>query len=155
MNSEQWLNETLWCGDVSRSAMIWRFTAYGLLPFLASRGYTLRLSAKETSCAIATLLYYNRGHTLVTPLVYERDDDYSIEHKQHYNHMIDPEAWSILWNQWLNWDDVSSDYGFYRRLDIQEFCWSQIDLNRSPHTPVVEAFMEGDDGYHPREDYDD
>jgi len=76
-----------------------------------------------------------------------RQDDYSIEHKQHYNHVIDPMRWSAFWDTWALWEDISTEYGrgFYRRLDIQEYCWSQIDLASSPQTRIVEAHIEGDE----------
>jgi hypothetical protein len=150
MNPEVWLNEKLWCGFSeyrTRRAIIWRFTVEGLLPFLASNGYTVEVTPREFSSGIATLLFHTRAHTLLTPFPMNRQDDYSIEHKQHYNHVIDPMRWSAFWDTWALWEDISTEYGrgFYRRLDIQEYCWSQIDLASSPQTRIVEAHIEGDE----------
>jgi len=121
-------------------------------------GYSLQLNVNEMSTGIASLLFYNRGHTLVTPCVLNTRNDYSVEHKQHYNHIIDSSRWRTLWDAWSFWEDVSPDYGhgFYRRLDIEEYCWSQIDLNTSKHTRIVEEFIEGGDlNPNAREDYDE
>lgn len=150
MHSESWLNEMLWCGfsdHMKRRAVIWRFTKYGLFPFLKANGYPLRIDEKEMSTGIASLLFHNWTHTVLTPLYVHRVDDYSIEHKQHYNHVIDPAAWSNFWKRWDWWEDISLDSGrgFYRRLDIQEYCWSQLELSASPHTRIVEEFIEGDE----------
>ena len=137
MKAEDWLTEELGCGETRRHC-IWRFTR-SLISFLRSYGYGVDVTDKEMSCGIATLLFHNRGHTLLTPIYVERDDDYGVEHKQHYNHIIDSVAWSGFWANWSWWEDVDSDWGFYRRLDIQEFCWSHLDLNGSRHTRVVEG----------------
>ena len=164
MNSEDWLNEMIWCGFsdyMTRRAIVWRFTKYGLIPFLKSHGYSLEVDAKEMSSGIATILFHNWGHTLLTPIAVSREDDYSVEHKQHYNHVIDPARWEEFWKAWWFWEDVSpaSDRGFYRRLDIQEYCWSQLDLNNSAQTRIVEANIEGVDesygAYAGREEYDE
>jgi hypothetical protein len=108
------------------------------MPFLRSYGYGIQVTDKELSTGIATLLYHNREHTLLTPLWFERNDDYGVEHKQHYTHVIDEKAWSSLWARW-GWEDLDSDMGMYRKLDIQEYCWSQVDLDRSPHIRTVEG----------------
>ena len=95
------------------------------------------------------------------PVLTNRQDDYSVEHKQHYNHVIDPAQWGTLWDAWSYWEDISLEWGcgFYRRLDIQEYCWSQIDLASSKQTHIVEEFMEGGEVHmhvlHNREEYDE
>lgn len=162
MNSEAWLDEMLWCGGtnyITRRAIIWRFTKYGIFPFLKSHGYSLQLTPKDMSCGIASLLFHNRGHTLMTPFPINTQNDYSIEHKQHYNHVIDPSRWSSLWEAWSFWEDISCEYGhgFYRRLDIEEYCWSQIDLHSSKQTYILEELMEGDGNSNgnTREDYEE
>jgi len=162
MNSEDWLNEGLWCGFsdyITRRAIIWRFTNYGLIPFLKSHGYVVQIDEKQMSTGIASLLFHTWGHGLVTPIAIDREDDYSVEHRQHYNHVLDPATWETFWSGWDWWEDVSLDSGrgFYRRLDIQEYCWSQLDLSSSPQTRVVEDFIAGDEPHthHVREDYDE
>ena len=142
MKAEDWLNEALWCGE-TRRRVIWQF-AQALVRFIEARGYAFQKSPKEMSSGIATLLYHNRGHTLVTPVELPIQDDYSNEHRQYYNHVIDPRQWEAFWGRWAWWEDVSSDFGFYRKLDIEEYCWSQINLDLSPQTRVVEDFMEED-----------
>jgi hypothetical protein len=144
---EAWLNEKLWCGAdnyILRRVLIWRFTVDDLIPFLKSHKYVLNLSGKEMASGIASVLFYNKGYKLLGPVYTERND-YSIEHKQHYNHVIDSTEWDSLWKRWSLWEDVSLDFqdGFYRRLDIQEYCWSQIDLDSSEQTRIVEEFMDG------------
>ena len=167
MKSEDWLNQMIWCGFsdyVPRRVIISQFTKYGLIPFLTSHGYSLQIDTKEFSCKIASLLFHNRGHMLITPIkaILNGQDDYSVEHKQHYNHVLDPAQWSTLWEAWSFWEDVSleSGCGFYRRIDVQEYCWSQIDLASSKQTRVVEEYIEGGElsmyaNVHNREDYDE
>jgi hypothetical protein len=162
MNSEVWLNEMVWDGSVGyvkRRAVVWQFTKYGLIPFLKAYGYILHVDEKELSTGIASLLFHNWGHSLLTPVAVHRCDDYSVEHREHYNHVIDPTAWESFWTQWNWWEDVSleSERGFYRRLDIQEYCWSQLDISSSPQTRIVEEHMAGDEPHvhHGREEYDE
>ena len=163
MNSEAWLDEMLWCGGSNystRRAIIWRFTKYGIFPFLHSHGYSLQVTAKDMSCGIASLLFHNRGHTLITPFIIDTKNDYIIEHKEHYTHVIDSSQWNSLWDAWSFWEDISPEYGhgFYRRLDIEEYCWSQIDLHNSKQTYIVEELMEGGDGNsngNAREEYEE
>ena len=156
MDSTEWLNEKN-CYNISRRITIWKFTVKGLIPFLKSHGYVFNVHPKHISTGIATLLFHNKGHTLLVPMHIQRNDDYSIEHKQHYNHVIDESEWNILWNDWSFWDDVSLDYphGTYRRMDIQEYCWSQIDLDSSEQTRIVEEFIDGGESSVFHEDYED
>jgi len=150
MHSEDWLNEEIWYGTLNtlpRRRAIWRFAKYGLEPFLKAHGYTLNINTRELSSGIATLLYHNRGQGLIGP--YEHDltaqNEYSDEHRQHYNHVIDYATWQKFWSDWSHWDDVSpeSPHGFYRRLDIEEYCWSQLNLALSAQTQVVEDCIDG------------
>ena len=75
-------------------------------------------------------------------------NDYSIEHKQHYNHVLCPKRWADFWREWSFWQDVDEvGLGVYRRLDIQEYCWELMDLDASSQTRIVNEYMEGlDDG---------
>ena len=168
MKSEEWLNEEVYVGTletVRRRKAIWRFTKYGIEPFIRSHGYALHPNTAKLSCGIATLLFHARGHTMICPYSYtsavHAQNDYSSEHKQHYNHIIDYAEWQRFWEKWAMWYDVSLDspHGFYRRIDIQDYIWSQINLEESVHTQSVEEHMEGspftyghEDGY--RDDMD-
>jgi hypothetical protein len=161
MNSEQWLNEEVYVGTLQRARrrlVIWRFAKYGIEPFIRSYGYALYPNTAKLSCDIATLLFHARGHTMICPHSYavNAQNDYSIEHKQHYNHVIDYATWQGFWEEWNMWYDVSLDspHGFYRRIDIQDYVWSQINLEASVHTQKVEEHMDGsvsgyghEDGY--------
>jgi len=157
MESENWLNEEVYVGALEtcrRRAVIWRFAKYGIIPFLKSHGYTLDGDMPKLSCDVASLLFHNRGCRLVCPYEYgvNAQNDYSIEHKQHYNHVIDYTAWEKFWEEWSMWEDVSLDssHGFYRRIDIQDYIWSEIQLATSPQTRIVEEHIEGyrnEDGY--------
>jgi hypothetical protein len=40
-------------------------------------------------------------------------------------------------------------------MDIQEYCWSQIDLDSSEQTRIVEEFMDGGESSVFHEDYED
>lgn len=164
MNSETWLTEEVECKGgytMTRRKAIWLFTKNYLVSFLSSHGYTVYPTPKEFSCGIATLLFQHRKHTLIGPFQFERQNDYSIEHKEHFNHKIDYKAWETFWKDYGFWEDVdiNSFYGFYRRLDIQEYCWSQLDLSCSRQTAIVEDHINGtiiEDGHIVyREDFDE
>jgi hypothetical protein len=160
MNSELWLNEMVWCGFfdyTKRKTVLWRFTKYGLIPFLKSHGYVLYPDEKKLSTGIASVIFHNWGHTLLTPVFVHRDDDYGIEHKQHFNDVIGPDAWNTFWDTWSWWEDVSldSERGLYRRLDIQEYCWSQLDLSSSAQTRILEEMIEQDEPHQHQYDHDE
>jgi hypothetical protein len=147
MKAEEWLSETIMCDGLDtilRRRAIWRFVTKGLEPFLTSLGYNLHLGSKDMSNGIATLLYYNRGQGLTGPYEFEKQHGYSDEYIQHYHHVVDQKAWDGLWEAWGFWDDVSltSPYGWYRRLDVQEYVWSQINLRTSPQSRVVESYLQ-------------
>ena len=160
MNSESWLNEEVYVGTLDtlpRRTVIWTFTKYGIEPFIKSHGYVFHGNTSNLSCGIATLLYRNRGHTLLCPYGTDRENDYSIEHKQHYNHVLDYKAWENFWAHWSMWEDVSLDsqYGFYRRIDIQEYIWSQLNLDLSAQTQIVEDYIDGHAHEDSRDDVDE
>ena len=151
MDSTSWLNEEIWCGGdatISRRRMIWRFTTRGLIPFLKSSGYSIGVTKQDLSTGIASILFHNRTSTLLGPVKFVERNDYSIEHKQHYNHILSPKKWGEFWSEWLFWEDVDEvGLGFYRRLDIQEYCWTLMDLDASLQTRIVQECMEeADDG---------
>jgi hypothetical protein len=100
---------------------------------LKDKGIEIVVTAKATKW-LAT-----RGHDLTA------QNEYSDEHRQHYNHVIDYATWQKFWSDWSHWDDVSpeSPHGFYRRLDIEEYCWSQLNLALSAQTQVVEDCIDG------------
>lgn len=161
MDSTSWLNEQIWCGGeatISRRRMIWRFTTHGLIPFLTSSGYSIGITKQELSTGIASILFHNRTSTLLGTVNFVERNDYSIEHKQHYNHILSPKRWGEFWREWSFWEDVDDvGLGFYRRLDIQEYCWAVMDLDASPQTRIVHEFMEeADDGpMYYRDDHDE
>ena len=161
MDSTSWLMEEVWCGGgatMRRRRMIWQFTTRGLIPFLKSSGYTIGVTNTTLSTGIASILFHNRTSTLVGKVTMPERNDYSIEHKHHYNHVLCPKRWGDFWKEWSFWEDVDEiGLGFYRRLDIQEYCWAVMDLDASPQTRVIHEFMEGDDDgpVFYRDDYDD
>jgi hypothetical protein len=165
MNPEDWLNQAIYVGTLDmlrRRTMIWRFTKYGLEPFLKANGYALHGNTSTLSSGIASLLFHNRDHTLICPYAYgvNEHNDYSSEHKQHYNHVIDYKAWEKFWEEWGMWEDVSLDfpYGFYRRIDIQEYIWSEVNLAMSSQTRIVEEHIDGytyEEGYGHRDDVEE
>lgn len=146
---------------MTRQKAIWIFTKNYLVPFLESHGYTLYPVLNDFSSGIATVLFENRNHTLNGPFKFEPQLEYSIEHREHFHHRIDYTMWLSFWNDYGFWEDVSMDsfYGFYRRLDIHDYCWSQLDLSCSKQTAVVEEYMNGttaEDGHLVyREDFDE
>jgi hypothetical protein len=140
----KWLDEIVWNGVeyIPRYTAIWRFVSKGLHPFLLKNGYVLQLDVKEFSSGIASLLYQNRGVSCldakcrrILPCTVEEQD-----HKEHYYHVLS-DKWDMLWSQW-SWSDLQGDRGPDRQIDIQEYCWSQLDLDESPQTRVVEELLD-------------
>jgi hypothetical protein len=138
-----WLDEIVcWDGDeyILRRAAIWRFVSRGLYPFIVSNGYALRGDVKEFTCSIATLLYRNRDQSCLTSPAYNvglEDDD----HKTHYYHVLSQTKWDELWATWSVWSDFTGLTGQDRQIDIQEYCWSQLNLDESSQTRVVEELL--------------
>jgi len=146
--STKWLNEIVCWNHVEyipRYTAIWRFVSKGLYPFIISRGYVFNTDVQSLTSNIATLLYRNKGLSCLDskvappPLLKE----YNEEYKSHYYHVFGPTEWDSFWLQWDLWSDVadSTNRGNDRRLDIQEYCWSQLDLEESPQTRVVDELL--------------
>ena len=53
------------------------------------------------------------------------------------------EAWEVFWGTWGGWTDVHVDSwrGGDRRIDIAHYMWTQINLEGSPQTRVVNESM--------------
>ena len=91
---------------------------------------------------VATVLYINRDASCMAsnlpPAILK---EYGEEYKSHYYHVVSAEKWAALWSQWAVWSDLTDSRGEDRRIDIQEFCWTQLDLDESPQTQVVEELL--------------
>jgi hypothetical protein len=142
-----WLDEIV-CWDgveyLPRYKALWRFVSKGLYPFLLKNGYVLQLDVKEFSSGIATLLYVNRGRSCLdkdcyptVPCSLEEED-----HKAHFYHVLSQERWDLLWMEWSLWCDLQGDRAQDRQIDIQEYCWSQLNLDESSQTRVVEESLD-------------
>jgi hypothetical protein len=64
-----------------------------------------------------------------------------VDDKEHYYHVLSQEKWDRLWDTWAVWGDLNNFRGEDRRIDIQEHCWSQLDLDESPQTRVVDELL--------------
>lgn len=157
--AEKWLMEDVIShgGHMIRRRKAIFMLARGLEQFMKGYGYRFLLGINELSSGIATVMYQNRRDRLVGSYVFEKKYGYGDEHIQHYTHTVDREAWENFWKTWGFWDDVSSDspLGYFRRLDIEEYTWSQIDLDSSPQTRIVEAHTKDPEDIQmfPEEDY--
>jgi len=148
MNRTKWLDEIVcWNGSeyIPRYTAVWRFVSKGLHPFLSKNGYTIYHDVKNLSTSLCTMLYVNRGlscldrGTLLIPTLEEE------EHKWQYYHVLSQTKWDELWSKWSLWSDLTDDRGGDRKIDIQEYCWSQLNLDESPQTRVVEEMMQEDE----------
>jgi hypothetical protein len=65
--------------------------------------------------------------------------DYIPEEKDHYYHIMNHSVWDRLWRKWEFWEDIREDTfrGLDRRRDIEEYCWTQINLEASPQTRKI------------------
>ena len=151
----EWLNELVaWDvnDELPRRAAIYHLCKRGLVPFLASHGYTIEVSVKELGSRIATGLFINRGkHTYDSNWSFGYVEEFSnnCEYRDRYYHVIDSDEWSKFWEIWGTWSDLDADSfrGLDRRLDIQEYMWTQICHERSYQTGIVNEFLgiEGED----------
>jgi len=130
---------------VPRRIAIYRFVVNGLYPFLNANGYSLYQTPREFATSIGTLLYLNRGASCLDshPAVLDDAAKEYMEERQHFYHVLDWRKWQEFWNVWGVWEDVSLEdsRGADRRIDIQEFCWSHIDIEYSRQSTVVKELM--------------
>lgn len=147
-----WLNEPLEFGPdtIPRRSIIHMFVKDGLLPFLRKKGYTVYGGYREIQSAIATGFYKNQGKAFLESdwsMIPVLNDTYNIEDLWHYHHILSQDDWDILWSEWDEWTDISDESrGWDRQQDIQNFIWTQIDLDNSAQTMIVmEHTWGGDD----------
>jgi len=142
LEAEKWLKERIpgrGLETICRRTMIFGL-AHDLTAMMKARGYVLLVNTQQLANGIATVLYHNRGHGLMGPCVFEQQYEYGDEYIQHYSDTV---SWERFWETWGSWDDVSLTtlYGFYRRLDIQEYVVSQLNHALSPQSKSLEAEM--------------
>lgn len=65
--------------------------------------------------------------------------DYLPEERDHYYTVMDRAIWDNFWTGWSHWEDVSEHNwrGLDRRADIEDYCWTQLDLDRSSQTKRI------------------
>ena len=137
MNS--WLNEIV-CWDsteyIPRSLAIKRLTL-GLSLFMNENGYIMYGTVDKLATNIGALMYNHRGKSCLESRILSSNDD---DHKAHY-HYVFSDKWETFWMRWSQWRDLTDWYGQDRQLDIQEYCWSQLNLDESSQTQVVEELL--------------
>jgi hypothetical protein len=151
MNS--WIREIIDTpfGQLSRYDVINAFVE-DLIPFVESRGYAWN-DTSSVADRLATGLFVNHGkHYLESDwsMIPAPNTQEAPEDLHHFYYTIDGESWAAFWLAWDSWIDVSldTDRGSDRRLDIQDFVWRQLNLERSPQSEVVNELC----GYYDYED---
>ena len=158
---ERWLEEPVFWNNIeyiSRRTAIVRLCVDGLIPFIEKNGYCIRILPQELYKRIAKGLFLNqRISTVVSKWSFSPIENPCTlnEHRAHFYHIVNPYKWENFWKRWGMWSDVSLEYeyGWHRQIDIQEYIWTQLDLDLSPQTQVVnehlglvdEAAMEDND----------
>lgn len=146
MEWEDWLQEPLlWStpedSGVPRCRIITNFVKEGLIPLFKSRGYLFKCDAKTLCSRIATLLYNNQERSSLESdwSFGQENTDHLPEEKDHYYHIMNHSVWDRFWSKWIYWDDISPNTfrGEDRRRDIEEYCWTQLDLEGSPQTRKI------------------
>ncbi len=144
MDWNDWLNQPLrWDvnKELERYKVIYRFVKDGLTPFFNSRGYIFKRDLQTICSRIATGLFNNEGkHYLDSDWAFgEENTDYIPEEKEHYHFIFSSDDWDDFWRIWGKWDDVANDFyrGLDRRMDIEEYCWTQLDLDKSEQTKKI------------------
>jgi hypothetical protein len=135
---DDWLMERVtWRNvvELPRWQMIRNFVKKGIVPFFQKKGYVFYGSADDLCNKFASGLYINEGlHHISSDWKFGvRNDEYSLEEFYHYHDTFDEESWEDFWVIWKEWSDLADDdfRGIDRRWDIQDYCWTQVDLSRS------------------------
>jgi hypothetical protein len=162
---KSWLNEAVAWGNeyVPRHVAIHRFVKDGLTPFVNSKGYSFACTPLVLQSRIATGLYNNMGVSCSESdwRIAVANNDYLEGDVDHFWHMMDSDAWEGFWEAWGRWTDVSEDSwrGPDRRIDIEQYVWTQISIEGSAQTRVVnslagiyEDYSEDRGNHHARED---
>jgi hypothetical protein len=140
-----WLEELVCWDDseyIPRYRAIGAFVSDGLYPFIRVNDYTVKTDEKRFAKLVALLLYRNSGLScLDSNIILPQPANSSHEHRWHYDHIMSESKWGHFWRSWAMWSDFTDQRGVDRRIDIQELCWSQLDLDESPQTLVVEELM--------------
>jgi hypothetical protein len=158
MNWTTWLEELVeWDENelMTRGQAIHKLCNYGLVPFLASYGYSVTVSPKDLGSRIATGLYKNQGKTYLEgnwqfgPV---QNEYMTEEYNMQFGHDINQNAWETFWSLWGVWEDVDeTEIGKARQREIQEYIWSQVDGEASPKLVQLRALNECDE-YEPELD---
>jgi hypothetical protein len=147
MSWTSWLREPVfWAGveEIPRHKAITRLCG-ALERFIKAHGYDLGCYPKQLRSNIATGLFNNRGKSVV-------ESDWDLlpcntsgldDDKTHFYHTIGRQEWAAFWARWGVWSDVSAEHfrGVDRQLDIQEYIWTQLNLERSFQTQVVNELL--------------
>ena len=126
---------------IPRHVAIWRFVSKGLYPFIQSNGYVIKGDVKTFSAVITKLFYMNRGVSSILAPMRLTPSENDKHDKIHFYHVLSQDKWDSFWDIWSLWSDLTDWRGEDRRIDIQEYCWSQIDLDESPQTRVVDELL--------------
>lgn len=154
MSWNEWLSENV-CWDmdeyITRQKAIYRLCKYGLIPFFEANGYNIAVGISTLCSRIATGLYNNRDvNTLDSNWLFGPVENTAagienngLEHLMHYNHVMPAEEWEHFWTIWGVWSDVcnKTNYGWDRQNDIREYMWTQLNLEESPQTQVVNELL--------------
>jgi len=153
MGFYHWLDEEIYtgfgCEKIPRKEIITIFVRRGLYPFIENHGWRWAISPNDLKNHIANGLYKNRGKSSsesnwLFPSVNTQYDD---EYLARFNYTVGCEAWDEFWSEWGLWNDIDSftDFGLHRRLDIQQYVWSQINIDASPESRIVDELLFDDE----------
>jgi len=152
MDFYEWLELPILCGgsERRRANCISKFTTE-LYEFVQKMGYHWGISETGLRDCIATGLYENEGVPYLEsvwnyPTV---NSNATEEDKIHYDYVMNDAVWKQFWlkNGYTKgrWADVDTTeyYGWDRRMDIQNFVWGQLILEKSWQTDELEEILLG------------
>jgi hypothetical protein len=144
MQWNEWQHQEIWWNEqevLPRTSCIRRFVRDGLYPFLHQKGYRFKRSLEAITNDIANGLFENRLKScLESDWAYPSvNTDFVEDDKWHWGDVLSEEEWATFWNIWGRWEDVNLDSfrGQDRRIDIETYCWTQLDLDASPASEFV------------------
>lgn len=116
---------------VKRKHALYLFCTEGLIPFVESAGYKVRVPEAQLYRIVLRLLYTLYQGKPVQPI--HNDCQYYEDQYEHFHYTIDTDRWQTFWLSWGSLDDFAEGhYAHHLQYELPEFVWSWIHVDSSP-----------------------
>lgn len=138
---EQWLAENVWMGPsyMRREDVLWLFVMDYLIPFVEGKGYTFAVTDRTFFNRLVWGLYSNRSTSYISSdwSFGHVNTDYLPEERWEFDYTMSPEEWKHFWSHCPIWSDLEDETGKERQHMIEDYIWTQLNLDKSARTRVV------------------